>query len=77
MNEKVSIQDNAKKLATKLQAAMSDENEIIEVLGMIKFCSQSQSGVLPYFIEDFCTLISHESKLVRNNAYEMFVKLLR
>ena len=28
MNEQVSIQDNAKKLASKLQSAMPDENEI-------------------------------------------------
>ena len=77
MNEQLSIQDNAKKLATKLQTALSDENELAEVLGMIKYHSQSQSGVLPYFMEDFCTLISHETKIVRNIAYELFVKLLR
>ena len=44
---------------------------------MIKFCTQTQPGVLPYFMEDFCKLISHEAKIVRNNAYELFVKLLR
>ena len=77
MNEQLSIQDNAKKLATKLQTALSDENELAEVLGMIKYHSQSQSGVLPFFMEDFCTLISHETKIVRNIAYELFVKLLR
>merc|ERR1711997_1428028 len=77
MNEQSSTQDNAKKLASKLQSAMGDENEIVDVLGMIKFCTQTQPGILPFFIEDFSKLISHEAKIVRNNAYELFVKLLR
>ena len=58
-------------------AKNSDENELVEVLGMIKFCSQSQPGILPYFMEDFCSLISHDSKIIRNHAYELYVKLLR
>ena len=78
LNEQVSLQDNAKKLAGNLQSAKnSDENELVEVLGMIKFCSQSQPGILPYFMEDFCSLISHDSKIIRNHAYKLYVKLLR
>lgn len=55
----------------------NDDGELIEVLSMIKFCSQSQSAILPYFQEEFCTLISHDSKIVRNHAYELYIKLLR
>ena len=55
----------------------NDENELCEVLDMIKFCSQSQSAVLPFFAEEFCSLISHDSKVVRSHAYELYVKLLR
>ena len=76
-NDQANIQDNARKLANNLQAALNDENELNEVLGMIKYCSQSQSAVLPYFLEELCSLISHESKPIRNQAYDLFIKLLR
>lgn len=76
-SEKTRIQDNARKLASNLQSALQDESELIEVLGVIKVCSNSQPAILPYFQEDFCNFISHESKIVRNHAYELYVKLLR
>ena len=44
---------------------------------MIKFCSQSQPAILPYFSEECCSLISHPSKVIRNHAYELFFKVLR
>ena len=75
--EKLRIQASARKLSNTLQNALNDEAELAEVLSMIKVCSQSQTAILPYFQEEISSLISHDSKMVRNHAYELLLKLLR
>lgn len=77
-NDHANIQDNVRKLTGNLQTALNEtENELVEVLNMIKFCSQSLPGILPHFAQDISCLISHDSKIVRNHAYELFVRMLR
>ena len=77
-SEQISTQDNARKLAAQLQSVTNDEHELLEVLNMIyKYGVQSQPWILAYFVQDISNLISHESKSVRNQAYELFLRLLR
>ena len=34
----------------QLQTAINDENELVEVLNLIKYGSQAQPGILVYFV---------------------------
>ena len=77
--EDLSTQESAGKLAVSLQSALSagDHQEILESLNVIKLCSQTHCGVLTYLSEPISSLISHDSKNVRNVAYDLYLRLLR
>ena len=49
-SEKANVQENARKLVVQLQTAVNDENELVEVLNLIKYGSQAQPGILVYFV---------------------------
>ena len=76
-SEKSNVQENARKLGAQLQNAGNDEHEILEVLNSISKGSLPQPSLLTHFVQELSNLISHESKNVRNQAYDLFLKLLR
>ena len=76
-SEKSNVQENARKLGAQLQNAANDEHEILDVLNSISKGSSPQPSLLTHFVQELSNLISHESKNVRNQAYELFLKLLR
>ena len=78
-NEDLSTQESAGKLVVNLQSALvaGDNQELLETLNVIKLCSQTHCGVLAYLSENISNLISHDSKNVRNVAYDLFLRLLR
>ena len=77
--EHINTQESAGKLAANLQTAMDngDDQELLESLNMAKLCSQTHPGVLMYLSQAVSSLISHDSKNVRNLAYDLYIKLLR
>ena len=77
--EHINTQESAGKLAANLQTAMDngDDQELLESLNMAKLCSQTHPGVLIYLCQAVSSLISHDSKNVRNLAYDLYIKLLR
>jgi hypothetical protein len=76
-SDKAKALNNAQRLLVQLNASMSDDAELCDVLGQIKLRSQAQPAILPYFTEDIGSLIGHEAKGVRNHAYELLLKILR
>ncbi len=78
-SEKANAEIQARQLLATLDAAVivNDENELAEILNQVKLTSQALPQILKFFAEDVGNLLSHETKTVRNIAYDIFVRVLK